>query len=59
MIFLSSLYVYHDNHMLADDVVEIDFVINAALWLLDNISDKPVKENKPKIIAQEVPKKEA
>jgi hypothetical protein len=44
--------------MLAKDVVEIDFVINAALWLLKYISDIPQQDLKSVILAEEVPKEE-
>lgn len=42
--------------MLAKDVVEVDFVINAALWLLEHTSDVPIATSKPAIVAEEVPK---
>lgn len=45
--------------MLANDVVEIDFVINAALWLLEHVSDTPAASKKSAIIAEEVPKEGA
>ncbi|XP_031781597.1 acylamino-acid-releasing enzyme isoform X1 [Nasonia vitripennis] len=53
---ITKLYVYDDNHMLAKDFVEIDFVINAALWLLEHTSDTPIATSKPAVVAEEVPK---
>ena len=48
--------MYKDNHMLAKDVTEIDFVINAALWLLEHTSDTPRKDPKPPVLVEEIPK---
>ncbi|XP_058788813.1 acylamino-acid-releasing enzyme-like [Phymastichus coffea] len=53
---ITKLYVYDDNHMLAKDVVEIDFVINAALWLLKYINNTSKELGKSAVMAEEVPK---
>ena len=42
--------------MLAKDAVEINFVINAALWLLEHMNDEPKQNMNQVIMAEEVPK---
>lgn len=60
MIYICRLYVYEDHHVLTNDLVKLDFLINSALWLIEHskITLKPLEELVPPLVPAEEPKEE-
>ncbi|XP_014228091.1 acylamino-acid-releasing enzyme-like [Trichogramma pretiosum] len=51
----AKLYVYGDNQTLSKEEIEIDFVINASLWLIKHVANVvPQITIQPTIVAEEV-----